>query len=109
MLEIKTVKKGAELVSVIFNGFEKLHDGKNYWNRHSPVLFPIVGKLKDGKTQINGKIYEMGQHGFARDMEFEEIEENSYVLKSNEKTLEKFPFRFELYVSYEVKKDELIT
>lgn len=109
MLKIKTSKKGAELVSVNFNGFEKLHDGENYWNRHSPVLFPIVGKLKDGKTTINGKIYEMGQHGFARDMDFEKIGENSYVLKSSNQTISKFPFKFELYVSYEVKNDELIT
>ena len=53
MLEIKTVKRGAELVSINFNGFEKLHNGENFWNRHSPILFPIVGKLKDGKTKIN--------------------------------------------------------
>lgn len=109
MLEIKTTKKGAELISVKMDGFEKIHDGKSYWNRHSPVLFPIVGKLKDGKTSIDGKIYEMGQHGFARDMEFEEIEENSYVLKSNEETKKKFPFDFELYISYKVYENKLTT
>lgn len=109
MLDIKTTKKGAELISVCLNGIEKMHDGKSYWNRHSPVLFPIVGKLKDGKTKINGDTYEMGQHGFARDMSFEEIGENSYVLKSNKQTLEKFPFEFELYVSYEVNENKLIT
>ena len=52
MVEIKTVKKGAELVSINFNGFEKLHDGKEFWNRHSPVLFPIVGRLKDDKMTL---------------------------------------------------------
>ncbi len=109
MLEIKTVNKGAELVSIVYNGVEKLHDGQNYWNRHSPILFPIVGKLKDNKTKINGKEFEMGQHGFARDMEFEEISENSYVLKSNEETLKKFPFEFELYVSYVVEGNKVIT
>lgn len=109
MIEIKTVKKGAELVSIKFNGIEKMHDGKEFWNRHSPILFPIVGKLKDGKTNINGNTYEMGQHGFARDMEFEEIGEHSYVLKSNEETLKKFPFEFELYVSYEIKNNSVIT
>lgn len=109
MLEIKTVKKGAELISAKFEGVEKIHDGVNFWNRHSPVLFPIVGKLKDGKTQIDGKTYEMGQHGFARDMEFEEIGENSYVLKSNEETLKKFPFKFELYISYETTKNKITT
>lgn len=109
MLEIKTVNKGAELISAKYNDIEKIHDGENFWNRHSPILFPIVGKLKDGKTIINGNTYEMGQHGFARDMEFEKIGENSYVLKSNEETLKKFPFKFELYVSYEVNKNKLTT
>ena len=55
MLKITTVNKGAELVSVIQNDIEKIHDGVNDWNRHAPVLFPIVGKVKDGKTMINGK------------------------------------------------------
>ena len=99
MLKIKTVKKGAELVSVKVDNIEKMHDGESFWNRHSPVLFPIVGKLKDGKTIIEGKEYQMGQHGFARDMEFEEIGENSYVLKANEETKIKFPYDFELYFS----------
>ena len=109
MLEVKTVKKGAELVSVKANGIEKMHDGESFWNRHSPVLFPIVGKLKNGKTIIENKEYEMGQHGFARDMEFEQIDENSYVLKSNEQTKEKYPYDFELYISYEVEKNKVTT
>lgn len=109
MIKIKTVSKGAELVSIEKDGFERLHDGQKDWNRHSPVLFPIVGKLKDGKTIINGSTYEMSQHGFARDMEFECIGENSYVLKYNEETLKKYPFKFELYISYEVSKDTVTT
>ena len=109
MLEIKTVKKGAELVSVKADGIEKMHDGESFWNRHSPVLFPIVGKLKNGKTIIEGSEYEMGQHGFARDMEFEEIGNNSYVLKSNEETKTKYPYDFELYISYEVNEDKVTT
>ena len=109
MLKIKTVKKGAELVSVKANDIEKMHDGESFWNRHSPVLFPIVGKLKNGKTIIEGKEYEMGQHGFARDMEFEEIGENSYVLKANEETKTKYPYDFELYISHNVQKNKVIT
>ncbi len=109
MVEIKTVKKGAELVSINFNGFEKLHDGKEFWNRHSPVLFPIVGRLKDDKMIYKGEEYHMSQHGFARDMEFEEIGENSYLLKSNKETKEKFPFDFELYISYEVEGNTIKT
>jgi len=109
MIKIKTVSKGAELVSIEKDGFERLHDGQKDWNRHSPVLFPIVGKLKDGKTIIGGKEYEMGQHGFARDMEFEKIKDNSYVLKYNDETLKKYPFKFELYISYETTKNSVTT
>ena len=109
MIKIKTVAKGAELISIEKDGFERLHDGINYWNRHSPILFPIVGKLKDNKTKIEGIEYQMNQHGFARDMQFEKIGENSYSLKYNDDTLKKYPFKFQLFVSYETGKDYVIT
>lgn len=117
MLEIKSTKHGAELTSIKLNGIEKLHqgneildeNGKPYWGRHAPILFPIVGKLKDNKTQINGNIYEMTQHGFARDMDFKDLGNNKYLLESNSETLKKYPFEFELYVEYMVKENELTT
>lgn len=62
---------------------------------------------------INGKVYEMPQHGFARDMEFEPITKldnfHSYVLRSNRHTYEKFPFEFSLYVTYMIEPSKLIT
>ena len=109
MLEIKTTKLGAELTSIKFNEIEKLHQGESHWKRHAPILFPIVGQLKNGETIINGMTFKMGQHGFARDMEFEEVSENKFVLKSSKETLEKFPFKFELYVEYIIKNNELTT
>ena len=109
MLEIKTKKSGAELTSIKLNGKEKLHQGESHWKRHAPILFPIVGQLKNGKTIINNNEYEMSQHGFARDMEFEEIEQNKFLLKSSKETLEKFPFKFELHVQYTINENELTT
>ena len=110
-IKIETKKQGAELTSIVVDGEEKLHQGKEYWNRQAPILFPIVGQIKNGETKINGKTYKMGQHGFARDMEFEEITKSEklqeYVLKSNEKTLEKFPFDFELYITYKINGNTL--
>ena len=112
MLEIKSKKQGAELTSIKFNGKEMLHQGE-IWNRHAPILFPIVGKLKNNETIINGKTYHMGQHGFARDEEFVELEKNDvehkYLLESSEETLKMFPFKFQLYVSYKVEGDSVIT
>lgn len=111
MIKIKTKIAGAELVSITKDGEERLHDGKQFWNRHAPILFPIVGKLKDGKTIIENKIYEMGQHGFARDMNFDEIkndeEEKEYRLQANEETLKRYPYNFELTIKYQIKNDTL--
>jgi len=112
MIIINSKKQGAELTSIQYEGKEMLFQAdKTYWNRHAPILFPIVGKLKDGKTQIEENEYEMSQHGFARDMEFEEIEKKSnkhqYILKSNQETLKRFPYQFELQVIYEVTENTL--
>ena len=107
MLEIKISTLGAELTSIKLNAKEKLNQGESHWKRHAPILFPIVGQIKNGQTIINDKIYEMGQHGFARDMEFEEIESNKFLLKSSEETLKKYPFKFELYVEYLINDNEL--
>lgn len=111
MLEIKAKPEGAELTSVVKDGEEKLHDGKSFWNRQSPILFPIVGKLKNGKAIIENQVYEMSQHGFARDMKFETIKdeenEKEFILKSNEETLKKYPYLFELIIKYQVKGDTL--
>ena len=107
--QILTSKYGGELLSFKLDGVEKIHqgddcldeNGKVYWKRHSPVLFTIVGKLKRNQTIINARTYEMFQHGFARDLEFEPVTKldnfHSYVLKSNKNTLTRYPFDFELY------------
>lgn len=119
MLKIQTKKSGAELTSIQYNDKEMLFQGAQvldsngniYWKRQAPILFPIVGQLKNSQTQIEGKIYEMSQHGFARDMEFEEVlktkNKHHYVLKYNEETLKKYPYKFELNVIYEVLEDTL--
>lgn len=120
MLKIQTKKLGAELTSIQCDGKEMLFQGKEilddtgnpYWKRQAPVLFPIVGQLKDSKTQIEGNLYEMKQHGFARDMEFEEISKaenkHHYVLKYNEDTLKRYPYKFELHIIYEIVENTLI-
>lgn len=119
--QMLTSKLGAELISYKLDGIEKIHQGQDcidengrvYWKRHFPVLFPIVGKLKQNKTIINGRTYEMGQHGFARDLEFEPITKldnfHSYVLRSNQSTIVKYPFNFSLLVTYRTDENKLTT
>lgn len=96
---------GAEIRSAKKNGVEYMWCAdEKYWARCSPVLFPIVGGLKDKKYMVDGKVYSMGQHGFARDMDFEILEKDetsvAYILKSNEETLSKYPFEFTLIIKY---------
>lgn len=111
-LKIEVANKGAELMSIKFNNKEMLHNGKEYWDRRAPILFPMVGRLRDDKTIINNKEYSIPQHGFAKDMEFKQIQETentkTYVVKSNLDTLKMYPFEFELYVTYEIEEDTLI-
>lgn len=109
MIELKTKPQGAEITSIKKDGQEKIHDGKKDWNRNAPVLFPIVGQIKNGETEIEGKTYKMGQHGFARDMEFETIGENTYKLTYNEETLQKYPYRFELIIKHEIIGENAVT
>ena len=118
-LEIITTPNGAELTSIKYNGKEYLHqgekvldkNGKIYWKRRAPILFPIVGSLKNNTTIIDGKKYNMSQHGFARDMKFDIVSiserEHTYVLRYNEETLKMYPYKFELYVSYLVDNNKL--
>ncbi len=119
--QMLTSKYGAELVSFKINGEEKVHQGENctdengrtYWKRHWPVLFPTVGKCKKNQTIINGRTYEMQQHGFARDMEFEPLTKldnfHSYVFRSNNKLIDKYPYEFSLTVTYRTDANKLTT
>ncbi len=106
-LKITVSSKGAELTSV-FNKKENReclwNADPSAWNRHSPVLFPVVGKFRDCKYTHLGKTYEMGQHGFARDMEFDLLfkDDNAigFALTETEETLAKYPFKFWLSCGY---------
>lgn len=82
-----------------------------YWKRHSPVLFPNVGKTYKNRVLINGTQYPTSQHGFARDNVFTCIEaaneKASFMFRSSEETKEVYPFDFELHINYKLNKKEL--
>lgn len=97
--------KGAELVSIVHDDKEYLWNADaRYWARTAPVLFPFVGSVSGGAYRYEGDEYKMGQHGFARDMEFELCEQTDdsicFVLRDSDETFEKYPFHFSLYVGY---------
>lgn len=82
------------------------HGDPAYWGRTSPVLFPIVGGLKGGTYRLDGREYAMGQHGFARDMEFQlksqVATEIWFALSDDEETKKKYPYPFRLEIGYEL-------
>ena len=105
--------KGAELISFESKDREFIWEGNpEFWGKHSPVLFPIVGTLKDNQFQYKEENYILSRHGFARDMEFtiKAQTENSvvFLLGSSEATFKNYPFIFELQLIYILKGNKLI-
>ena len=105
---------GAEVASIYGkkNATEYLWNADaKYWKRSSPVLFPFVGSMKHREFRYDGKAYPMGQHGFARDMEFtvdsHTETEGWFSLHSNEETMAKFPFAFVLKIGYQLQGKDL--
>lgn len=112
-ISISVKHAGAELFSLQDNNNkEYIWEGNpDFWGKHSPVLFPIVGTLKNNTYTIEGKAYELPRHGFARDMEFQLIDktENSltFSLEFTAETLKKYPFEFELQLIYTLENSSL--
>lgn len=114
-VEAKFLAMGAELKSFIHKktGRELMWDANpEYWAKTSPILFPIIGRLKDDAYIYNGKSYSLEKHGFARNKEFELVkstsEELQFRLKADALTLKQYPFDFELIVLYKLKGEKLI-
>lgn len=105
--------RGAELCSIKgANEFEYLWQADPaIWGRHAPVLFPMVGKLANNQYTLDGKTYELPQHGFARDMEFRLIEqsENSltFQLLPTAETRACYPCEFDLQITYRLSGSTL--
>ena len=106
ILEIKIATRGAELQS-IYNkqtGLEYMWHAGSEWPKKSPVLFPVVGGLKNNSYTFNNTSYTLSRHGFAREMDFELINQTNnsltFSLKENAATLLQYPFAFSFYVKY---------
>jgi galactose mutarotase-like enzyme len=106
--------KGAELISLKNSTInrEYIWEGNpEFWGKHSPVLFPIVGTLKNDQYQYNNEFYSLSRHGFARDLNFKIIEKEAnkvvFSLVASDETKEKYPFDFELQISYVLDEQTL--
>lgn len=112
ILTVQIAEHGAELQSIKKDGKEYLWQGDaKFWGRRSPVLFPIVGRVWNNKYRHAGNTYEIGQHGFAHDMDFKltykEDKGAVYWLESTPDTLGKFPFPFRLLVGYLLEENKI--
>jgi galactose mutarotase-like enzyme len=113
-ITIQVASKGAELQSIYSKktNLEYMWSGDAaYWGKKSPVLFPIVGGLKNNQYKFNGKTYKLPRHGFARDMDFEltgnTASSLSFSLQSNEQTKQVYPFDFVFTITYTIAGSSL--
>lgn len=114
VVEIK--KAGAEIVSFksLVNDTEYVWGGdESIWGSHAPVLFPLVCAAVNNEIRVDGKTYEIGNHGFAKFSDFEVVEANDttavFKLTYNEKTLAMYPYKFTFYITYTLNSNKLET
>ena len=115
-LQITIAEKGAELQSIFHKKLqmEYMWNGDpSYWAKRSPVLFPIVGTLKNDSYEYGNHSFKLSRHGFAREMVFD-IEKQLpdaifFLLKSSPATLKNFPFEFEFRIGYGLQENILST
>lgn len=108
-IKLTVEEHGAEIRSLIrkSDNTELMWQANSeFWGRTSPVLFPVVGNYFQKKSIFNGVTYELGQHGFARDMEFTLVNESAdellFELTDTPETLQKYPFKFILKLGYKI-------
>ena len=111
-LTVQVASLGAELQSIKdADGREYLWQAGEKWPRRSPILFPIVCSVNNDTYTVDGKVYHLPRHGFARDTEFKLIAQGehkvTFALHETEETLKVYPFRFNLAVSYRLSGNKI--
>lgn len=104
---------GAELKSLLHNNREYIWQGNpEFWSGSAPILFPICSCLKGGKYKYNGKEYTMTKHGYVSEKLFDVVEKSdnkvTFLHTWDEETFKVFPFKYKLYVTYELTDYKLI-
>lgn len=104
--EITSIKKAGDNIEYLWQGNPQI------WNGQAPLLFPLIGRLKDEEFIYEGKTYKIGIHGFARFMKFDALQAAAdkieFTLNYSEQTLEKYPFKFNLKIIYELRENTII-
>ena len=112
-IKLEVDNHGAEVNSLIINGLSIIRQKDEVWGRSAPFLFPIVGCLKDGYTIINNQKYNITKHGFLRDHDLVLVSKTSdsliFMDTYNDSSFKMFPFKYELYVTYKLDGEKLVT
>jgi len=111
-IHLEVNEQGAEITSIKANNHEYLWQADSYfWGRHSPILFPIVGRVWNNEYRIDDHIYHINQHGFARDCKFCIVEHTTdtirFLLESDESTLLLYPYPFHLEIAYHLSGKQI--
>lgn len=107
-LSVRVSGKGAELQSVVRDGLERIWCGDPaVWGRRAPLLFPLIGRLRDGWYANGGQRVDAPMHGFSRDRVFT-VEQTSkthvcFETASDEGTRAVYPFEFRLCVDFSLE------
>lgn len=110
-LAVKVNAIGMELTSIISKStaIEHLWQGDpSFWNGQAPILFPIIGALKDGKTEYDGKFYKIPKHGIVRNSSKpvlldQTAESLTFSMQWDDEALLAYPFKFELKIIFSLK------
>ena len=110
LLRVQIDPVGAELASVFKKSTQQEYmwqGDPNIWGSQAPVLFPIIGGLKEGTYFFNDTAYQLPKHGFIRYNQGLKVDQQSptkvsFSLESNTETLTMYPFRFYFEVAFEL-------
>ena len=113
-LTVEIAPMGAELQSIRDTaGRDYLHDGSSFWGNRAPLLFPIVGALRDNTHAVDGTAYHLPKHGFARRSLFEGVDASAdraqFRLTDSEATRAEYPYRFMLEAEHALAGAKLTT
>ena len=115
-LKIEIQEKGAELASIVnlANGNEYMWQADpNVWGSHAPVLFPIIGTLKGGTTQIQGNTYRIPKHGLVRrndqlELFYHSEDRVTFRMNYTPENLEHYPYKADFRVTYRLRNEHVI-
>lgn len=114
VLTVEIEDVGAQLASITGqDGVQYLWQGDpEIWPRRAPLLFPVLGRLKDSQYTLEGETYTIPTHGFCRDALFTAEQHSqtsaSFRLSDSEQTRKVYPFAFSLCVTYELEENRLV-